>query len=369
MHDDTHYTVGQRKIHMLYDTNIGSITRRTNSGFFTGLAIFFLLVVVVFHFPAEVTAASPTIDEILSMTPFKSKDADAVRKGKTISTGLNVVSNREIGVGVACLIKDDEVNPLLQFGKGQSLLPANIVTAIGIIPDNADLDSFTPFTLGKDAPAEAGRYRRFEGDFGLNLSAREIEKFQSISDQSGRDVAEFEKLIREQLYDRYTAYRKSGFKGIFRYKRGGNNFTDPADELKQSLKISTSLEKIFPKYYYAWWNFPEFMPAGGDESYYWYILNLNKRPAVIAAHRIEDGYEGSLAGQIIGERYFYASRLLNVGYAIVALIPVEEGRLFIYGYRIWIDKWSGFPSLKHSVGQKMMIKRMKVHLENLKICN
>ena len=105
MHEDTHYTVGQRKIHMLYDTNIGSITRRTDSGFFTGLAIFFLLVVVVFHFPAEVTAASPTIDEILSITPFKSKDADAVRKGKTISTGLSAVSNREIGVGVACLIK------------------------------------------------------------------------------------------------------------------------------------------------------------------------------------------------------------------------------------------------------------------------
>jgi hypothetical protein len=368
MHEDAHYTVEQREIHKLYNTDIGSITRRRYPGFFTGLAIFFLLAVVVFHFPAEVAVASPTIDEILSMTPFKPEDADAVRKGRTISTGLSVVSDREIGIGVACLIKDNQVNPLLQFGKGQSLLPANIVTAIGIIPKKADLDSFTPFTLGKDAPAEAEHYRRFEGDFGLNLSAREIERFRSIRDLSEGGVAEFEKVVREQLYDRYTAYRKSGFKGIFRYKRGGNNFTDPADELKQSLKVSTTLEKIFPKYYYAWWNFPESMPAGTDESYFWYILNLNKRPAIIAAHRIEDGYDGSLAGQIIGERYFYASRFLNVGYAIVALIPVEEGRLFVYGYRIWIDEWSGFPSLKHSVGQKKMIKRMKEHLENLKIC-
>lgn len=368
MHDGTHYTVEQREIHKLYNTDIGSIIRSRYPRFFTGVAIFFLLAVVIFHFPVEVAGANPTIDEIMSMTPFKPKDTNAVRKGRTISTGLSVVSDREIGGGIACLIKDNQVNPLLQFGKGQSLLPDNIVTSIGIIPEKANLDSFSPITLGKDSSAEAVYYRQFEGAYGLNLSVREIERFRSISDQEGGGVEEFEKVIREQLYDRYTAYRKNGIKGIFRYIRDGDYVTDPADELKQSLKVSTTLEKIFPKYYYAWWNFPESMPSGANESYSWYILNLNKRPAVMLAHRIEDGYAGSLAGEIIGERYFYASRFLNVGYAIAALIPVEEGRLFVYGYRIWIDEWRGLSSFKHSVGQKMMIKRMKKHLKRLEIC-
>lgn len=351
------------------------ITRHTEPGimikweeFHAGLVTFFLLTVVVLHFSAGVATAKPTIDEILNMTPFKPQDAEKVRKGRTVSTGLTVVSNREIGVGVACLIEDTQANPLQQFGKDKLLLPNDIVTAIGIIPEKADLGSFDPITLGKDAAAEAGHYSRFEGDFGLNLSTREIEKFRSIRDQEKSVVSEFEKLFRRQLYDRYNAYRQGGFKGISRYKRDGNNFADPADELKQSLKVSTSLEKIFPKYYYAWWNFPESIPHGADEAYLWYIISLDERPAVLLAHRIEDGYEGSIAGKVIGERYFYASRFLNIGYALAALIPVEEGRLFIYGYRIWIDEWSGFASLKHSIGQKLITKRMKEHLESLKIC-
>jgi hypothetical protein len=328
----------------------------------------FLIITGVLHFSAETAAAKPTIKEILSMTPFKPGDAEIARKGGTISTGLNVVSNREIGVGVACLIKDNQANPLAQFGKNKSLLSDDIVSAIGIIPENANLKAFTKFSMGKDTLAEAEQYRQFESGFGLNLSTREIAMFRSISDPKDSGVSEFEKMLRKQIYDRYTNYRKNGFKGIPRYKRDGNDFTDPANELRQTLKKATALEKIFPKYYSAWWKFPESMPSGADESYRWYILNLDERPAVILAHRIEDGYEGSIDGQIIGERFFYASRFLNIGYAMVALIPVEEGNLFFFGYRVWIDQWSGFASVKHSIGQELMIKRMIEHLERLKIC-
>jgi hypothetical protein len=36
--------------------------------------------------------------------------------------------------------------------------------------------------------------------------------------------------------------------------------------------------------------------------------------------------------------------------------------------RFWIDYWTGFPSLKHSVGQKVMSGEMEERIKRLEIC-
>jgi hypothetical protein len=50
------------------------------------------------------------------------------------------------------------------------------------------------------------------------------------------------------------------------------------------------------------------------------------------------------------------------------VIPAEEGRLFFFIYQVWIDRWKGFASLKQSAGQKLMIRQMERHLDNLGVC-
>jgi hypothetical protein len=46
----------------------------------------------------------------------------------------------------------------------------------------------------------------------------------------------------------------------------------------------------------------------------------------------------------------------------------EEGTLFLYGSRFWIDYWAGIPSLKHRFGQKVMIGEMEERIKRLEIC-
>ena len=42
----------------------------------------------------------------------------------------------------------------------------------------------------------------------------------------------------------------------------------------------------------------------------------------------------------------------RLSYTLVAVVSVEEGDLFFYVNRFWVDEWSGMPSLKHKLGQK-----------------
>lgn len=63
-------------------------------------------------------------------------------------------------------------------------------------------------------------------------------------------------------------------------------------------------------------------------------------------------------GEIVGELYYYASRFFNAGYALAALVPVQEGLLLFYIHRFWVDYWSGMPKVKQSLGQKLMSSEM-----------
>ena len=53
---------------------------------------------------------------------------------------------------------------------------------------------------------------------------------------------------------------------------------------------------------------------------------------------------------------------------LVAVVSVEEGDLFFYVNRFWVDEWSGMPSLKHKLGQKMMGGEMRNRIERHEIC-
>ena len=57
--------------------------------------------------PSEYSYAETTVDEVMGVTPFSSEDSDMVKNGKTVSTELIKVADRELAIGVACLIKED----------------------------------------------------------------------------------------------------------------------------------------------------------------------------------------------------------------------------------------------------------------------
>ena len=317
--------------------------------------------------PAEARAQA-TVKSILSSTPFSKKDASGVKKGKTVSTGLKEVSERELAAGAACLIKGDASGRLDAFRSEQRpLFKRSIMKAFGRLDPKDPSKSLEKLTLGEKAAEEAKQYLQFKPGFGLNLSAAEIEAFEALKAKPEDEgtVEKVHELIRRQLLERYTAFRQKGSSGIAEYAREKGSVTQPAQEQLATLEIAQGLQKLFPAYHRALLNYPADMPAGAEETFFWCRLRVDKRPVLVLAHRIDASFE---KGEIIGERYFYCSRFCNAGFTVLALAPVKEGTLFLYGNRFWIDYWSGIPRLKHRFGQKVMSGSMEERMEREEIC-
>ncbi len=324
-----------------------------------------ILVILYGLFPANYADGVMTIGKVLDITPFSKGDWEVIRKGGTANTTIASPSTREIAVGVACLLNNDQADPLAPVRELKPMLPEQFIDAFGVLPENAGKAAFDRLTLGDDQQREANRYREFGGGFGLNLSLQEIELFYSSQRPTTDEIPQFYDLLHRQLFDRLSAYQQAGLAGMQPYDRGDNDATLPGNELKRTLATAKPLKVFFPELYEIWMNYPAVGVNGGRELYLWSNVDLNDRPAIVLSHRIDLDLAER---QIIAERYFYSSRFINAGYALSAVLPVEEGRLFFYIYRVWIDRWSGLARLKQSAGQKLMIRQMERNLDNLGVC-
>ena len=325
------------------------------------------LLLLACTFPADARAQA-TIEEILDVTPFSTRDAANVREGKIVSTGLKEVSKRELAVGAACLIKGDAAGRLDEIRDEQRpMFQRKMLKDYGRLDTDAPLESLQTVTLGENAADEASHYLNFTPGVGLNLSEEEIQAFQALkaSYAENASVEKVHDLIRRQLYARYASYRQEGLAGMGKYARDRGETTDPAVEVTSTLDIAQPLKSLFPAYYRVWRSYPADIPPGVQETFFWSRLDVDKRPALVLVHRMDAALKG---GEIIGERYFYFSRFANVGFAIAALVPVEEGALFFYINRFWIDYWTGMASLKHRMGQRLMSGEMEERMKGTGIC-
>jgi hypothetical protein len=317
--------------------------------------------------PSEYSYAQMTVDEVLDVTPFSSKDRDLVKNGQTVSTELIKVADRELAIGVACLIKEDGRDILQTFRAERSLLTPEFLRTSGQIGAGATVAALQEVSLGDSAAEEAQNYLQAKPGVGLNLSAAEIDMFKAIKVKKPGEanIAQVHKIIRNQLFHRYVAYRDKGLDGIADYAREDGETTQLARDLKASLNASPGLKELAPYFHRVWLEYPGSMPANAKETFFWSRLDIEDRPALALAHRIATKFDGT---EVIGERYFYISRFFDVAYALVAVVPTKEGTLFFYVNRFWVDYWSGLVSLKRAVGKQIMAGRMKKRVEDLGIC-
>lgn len=306
-----------------------------------------------------------TIDKVLDITPFTARDWEIIKNGGAAEATIASASTREIAVGVACLLDENQTDPLDPIREPRPMLPKQFITAYGVLPESVDPNAFNTLTLGDYAREEARKYRDFKGGFGLNLSRQEIDLFHSEQPRSEGETHRFYNLLQQQLLSRLSAYRKDGLAGMASYDRGSREAAAPAEELRRTLDTAKPLQLFFPELYQIWTNYPNVSQPNTREHFIWANVNLDNRPAIILSHRIELDLGER---QIIAERFVYSSRFINTGYALSAVVPVEEGRLFFYIYRVWIDRWSGLARLKQSAGQKLMIRQMEGHLDHLGVC-
>ena len=105
--------------------------------------------------PSEYSYAEMTVDEVLGVTPFSSKDRDMVKKGITVSTELIKVADRELAIGVACLIKEDGRDLLQTFRVEGPLLTPEFLKTFGQIGTGETLGALLDVSLGDRAAEEA----------------------------------------------------------------------------------------------------------------------------------------------------------------------------------------------------------------------
>jgi hypothetical protein len=311
----------------------------------------------------------PSVAEVLVEVgegPIEEDHHDQVVRGEVVVTDLKEVSDRELAVGVACLVTRSPAEVLKPF-LGE--LPAGSQAEIEVVErveDPSAEDALNGLTLGPEAREEAERYVTAQPGYGLNLSGDEIATFAKISDSDPDLVRRAEATLKEVLRARLTAYHGSGLDGTGGYARDHGQTNQPSRELHRSYASAKALSRIFPMFARSWDEYPEHTSGVDSDAYFWIRARVDGRPSFLLTHRMEQ--IGPDRG-IVARRSFYFSHFFDAGFSITGTVKAQEGSLFFFVRRIWVDRWSGMASIKRKLGHKLIAGSLRDLIEEHEICH
>lgn len=290
-------------------------------------------------------AVRPTAAAVAEALGF---DAAAVRRaqaGEIVSTSIDESGRSEIGAAVGMVVKAplDRIAPKVSMAGFTELDPS--VLAHGRIPTPATASSLSGLRI---PPAELERLGQAAPGGDLNLSAEEIAALRKAAPNGAEAVGD---AFRVLLAARVEAYRKSGLAGIAPYARSGGT-TSAGDALRSALDAAVILKRFAPDLHAALASYPKGVPAGFDDRFFWALLDVQGRPAVVLIHRLV-GPEGEAL--LITERQFYASQGFNALQIVVGLFPVTEGTAVIYTNRTSSDQAARFGRMAQSMGRRVLV--------------
>jgi hypothetical protein len=288
-------------------------------------------------------------EKILKELGFPANTIAQVKAGQMVKIDLKSSNERELGVGLAFLVKASPKELMKDFEGGLLESVDSDVEAHGAITGAGSLDQFAGVKLGD----LAGKYQDARAGGDLNLSSAEIKAFQATK---GKPAAAVEEELRKALLARYQAYRSKGLDGIAPYDRGGKQRSGAAD-LRSASEAASVVKEPAPTYYDTLLHYPKKPASGFEEIYNWQRYAAHGEPVFILTHGffVEDGDAISAV-----QRQFYVSGSYNVEQAMAGLLPVAEGTLVIYLNRTSTDQVAGFGGgTKRSVGKKLMATQLE----------
>jgi hypothetical protein len=309
--------------------------------------------------------AAFTLEQVLDEPYFNASDIEVVRKGGFGVAKIHEVSDREIAVVIACLVKGTREDALAPF-LGDSLpVDKKLLLDQGMISAETPATSFDGISLVSNERDEIQHYLDVEPGFGLNLSSDEIAALQAL--RGTADPAQVEALLEDMLHARYQSYRKNGLAGAKPYAREKGDRVSPGEELRKTEENMQGLHDLYPDFHNAWLSYPRNLPADiiGDD-YFWVKLNIDERPAFILSHRLASRNEDMF---LVGIRDYYVSHFFDVSQRVAVVTRLDSGNdMLIYVERAWVDYWSGFASISKKIGRKVMTQQMEHLLEDHGIC-
>lgn len=315
--------------------------------------------------------AAPQIEDYLiePLDPplFSQRDVAKIRKGHVVTTPVMQTAERQLVAAVACLLSDDHDVVLQEFLDVIPVTVGSDVLAHGPIDPRDVEPHLARVSLGPREVDELRRMLDFDGGYGLNFSAAEIEAFEAIDAQlaeSGR-LAEAQAVLRDLLAERTRSYAAAGLDGMTDYDRGEGGRAHISEEMRRDTEAMTQLAEPLELFGHAWLGDPPGPPIEVSDAYYWMTLDIEDRPVIALSHRL---YFKNGGVEAVGIRDFYFSTFFDSGQTLALLVPVEEGILLAMASDFWVDFWSSAPSLKHAIGTKLLAKQMRHLVEERGIC-
>ncbi|QSA97831.1 hypothetical protein [Methylococcus sp. EFPC2] len=319
-------------------------------------------------FPVAMAAPAPTAEEVLRLIGVPAEQSARLARGEIVTHEAREATDKELAMTTALYLAVPLDKVVDYFRRGNLAAIDPDITARGVIPANADISAFKGFAFSAKQSDEAADLLEAEAGDRFNLSAQEIQSFAALKDKLANAdkkslVEGVSQRYREILLQRWQAYRKGGLAGIAPYARDGGT-VDPGAELKIAAENSKTLARYFPALYQGWLNYPNGLPAGTEEQFYWLNRKVENRPTAILAHRVLQAGE---TGAVIVARQFYAGHSYNADHLVVGALPYRDGTVVFYGQRSSTDQVAGVASgVRHNIGRGQLKDQMVKRLEKLR---
>lgn len=304
------------------------------------------------------TPSTPTAAEIGKALGFTEADIPRIKAGEIVTRDLKEGSDKELA-GVLVALFKKPVGELAEIALHGKLLGSdpNIRAVHDWPPDASADEAFATVGLDAKESSEATLYTRAAAGGKLNLSAEEIERFKKLKpDQVNEE-------LRASLKARYEAYRKSGLQGIAAYARGGKNVASPSEELALAIR-QTMVAARKPDYFEALLNYPAKPLAGMEHRFYWFKMEVEKRPTFVLAHRASLRSEKAA---LLTEEQYYVSHSYNSNFVAGGCLSVADGTLVFYVNRTFTDQVAGIGSgMKHGIGRRQMLSEVAPNLKRIR---
>lgn len=295
-------------------------------------------------------AASPTVEEALSLMGMDQGQIAELAQGKPVTYVLAESGDDDLAMGIALYLPLPSAK-MSGYLRQENPDPLDVdVTTYGLLTEHSGAASFASVVLPTE---ETEALLDAEPGDKFNLSAAEIDSFKTFKQLSAK-ITEDAVLqhYRELLFRRFEAYRRGGTYAIAPYARDESPDSKPSLELHQAANASVILSRYFPVLYKAWLDYPQPLPPGADESFPWVEKKVESRLAVILRHRISVDWNG---GVLVLTREFYAPHSYNSSQWLTGCLPYRDGTVVFKQVHSYTDQVAGVASdVKHIIGRQLL---------------
>jgi hypothetical protein len=198
------------------------------------------------------------------------------------------------------------------------------------------------------------------GDCQIQMPTSSIENLQQSIDWSAPNpAAQVNRLLREKVLERLSAYQKEGNKVLDVYN-DKEHPVDVAKQFKYMLSYARALPKYLPEFYGYLLTYPQGKPANTEDSFYWANVKFGLKPTLRVVHMVTmRGSTGNDTFYVIAEKQLYSSHYFQTALDLTFCLSEASntGQPGFYLIREMGSEQSGLTGFKGSIVRKSAVGR------------